>query len=126
MTTKVTRPMLDAGAREALLVFRIYDPSNQTEPLIINLPYDGSVTSASWQVDTGSFNFNIDVDTTPISWTTAAGTSLAASSTAGEDTAASANAFSAGDALNIDIGTVTGTPNYMQLELLVQIAEVDA
>lgn len=124
--TQVTRTMLADDARKKVLVFRIYDPSNRSEPLLINMPWDGTVLSAGWQVDTGSYDFTVDIAGTPIVWVTASGSALGASSTAAEDTTASAYTFSAGDLLEVDIGTVTGTPKYMQLELIVQIAEVDA
>lgn len=126
--TQVTRPMLSSGAREKLLVFRIYDPAVRTEPLVLSLPWDGEILSASWETDdANNLDFNIDLDGTPISWTTAAGTALAGTSTSSSDTAASANTFSAGDDMQIDItGLNTGTPAYMQLEIFLRIAEEDA
>lgn len=126
MTTRVPKSMLASGARQQLIVFRIYDPSNRNEVILLNAPWDGTVLSADWRIDTGSFDFALDIEGTDVSWTTASGTTLSASTTAAQDTAASANAFSAGDTWTIEIGTVTGTPNYMILEVLVEWAGEDA
>ena len=125
----IGRNALSDGAREMLLVFRIYDPSNREEPLVLNMPWDGIVVSGSWQLDAGSYNFEVEIDDgggfDPITWTTA--TALqGASSTAADNTTDGANTFSAGDTLQISIGTVTGTPTYMQLELLVRVNKVNA
>lgn len=120
MTTQVSRASLDDSAREQLLIFRIYDPSNRNETVILNMPFDGQVLSCDWRVDTGSFDFALDIEGTDVNWTTAAGTLLSASTTAAQDTENGNNTFSAGDTWTIEIGTVTGTPNYMLFEVLVR------
>lgn len=126
MTTQVPRAGLGDDAREQLLVFRIYDPSNRDETLLLSLPWDGTILYANWTMDAGSFDFSLDIEGTDVSWTTAAGTTLGASTTPTQDTGASDNTFSAGDTMTIEIGTVTGTPNYLLLEVFVRLDEEDA
>ena len=125
-TEQLGRRGLDDGLRIEHPPFHI-PAAVGVYPLYLNAPTDGSITRIYFQCDAATnVAFKVTLDTTDITWVTGASVTNTATTTAGTNTATATNTFSAGDAIKVEITSVSGSPTLLTGQLVIEIPEVDA
>lgn len=120
MTTKVSPLMLTDATREG--VDRVRMPAtNGTYPYYLSAPFDFEIISAADQTDTGTIKWRIEINGTPVQFTTGDGSeNQTASSTASTDTTDAASSVSAGDPVTLVLSGATSSPTLLALDIKIR------
>lgn len=94
----------------------IITPST-TDYTLRNLQQDFTILGIDVKTATQTLDLIVNINSTPVVWTTAAGSTLSVTATAQEDTAASANTFSSGDDLVFEVDLDGASPTKLELTL---------
>ena len=119
MTTKVSRIMVgdDARLQPICLTF----DGNGDYTVFLSSPYDFEVLSIEGQCgNSTSGDVTVNIASTPVQWTTAAGTTLTFNTTASQDSAASAASATTGNSLTFTVSSWSGS-NLMFVNLYIRI-----
>ena len=127
-TDKIERNALSSAVLQEFPPFHVPGAVG-TYPLYLNAPTDGTITQIDYQAAAATnATFEVQINGTPINWTTE-GTDIVATTTAGQLMAAAslpANTFVAGDSIAVEVTAVTGTPVLLSGQIAITVPAEDA
>jgi hypothetical protein len=120
MTTKVPAVMLDDNVNLQPIILNAVAVTATTYILYLNPIYDGMVVQIDYVLNQGTCDIQVEIDGTPVVFTTDATNPLQATTTAKSDTAASSNSFSAGDAITLVVDNLASSPEFLAVQVTLQ------
>jgi len=118
MTTRVTEDMLKSTVK----IVAVLPGQNDTFPIVLSLPFNGTITAVSGQTNTSTASLDLQIDDgspADVEYTTAGSNPLSLTTTALTDTPNANYTFSAGDSLNAILMSATG-PDAITVEITIE------